>query len=58
MIVSDDTKANGLFTLTEALQTQIITALGEIGITITAEDLFDLSMLNEIYEANPGLITG
>ena len=58
LIVSEDTKANGLFTLTEALQTQIITALGEIGITITAEDLFDLSMLNEIYEANPGLITG
>ena len=32
--------------------------LGEIGITITAEDLFDLSMLNEIFLANPGLITG
>lgn len=58
LIVSADTKANGLFTLTEELQSQIITALGEIGITITAEDLFDLSMLNEIYEANPSLITG
>ncbi len=48
-MVSADTKANGLFTLTEELQSQIITALGNIGITITAEDLFDLSMLNEIY---------
>jgi ABC-type nitrate/sulfonate/bicarbonate transport system substrate-binding protein len=58
LIVSADTKANGLFTLTEELQGQIITALGEIGITITAEDLFDLSMLNEIYADNPSLITG
>ena len=58
LIVSADTKANGLFTLTDELQTQIITALGEIGITISADELFDLSMLNEIYEANPGLITG
>ena len=58
LIVSEDTKANGLFTLTEELQGQIITALGEIGITITADDLFDLSMLNEIYADNPSLITG
>jgi len=58
LIVSEDTKANGLFTLTDALQSQIITALGEIGITITAADLFDMSMLNEIYAANPSLITG
>jgi len=58
LIVSADTKANGLFTLTDALQAQIIGALEEIGITITAEDLFDLSMLNEIYADNPSLITG
>ena len=56
--MSADTKANGLFTLTDALQAQIIGALEEIGITITAEDLFDLSMLNEIYADNPSLITG
>ena len=58
LIVSADTKANGLFTLTDELQAQIIGALGEIGITITADDLFDLSMLNEIYADNPSLITG
>lgn len=58
LIVSADTKANGLFTLTDELQSQIITALGEIGITIAAEDLFDLSMLNEVYADNPSLITG
>ena len=58
LIVSADTKANGLFTLTDALQTQIIGALGEIGITITADELFDLSMLEETYADNPSLITG
>ncbi|MET0966307.1 MAG: ABC transporter substrate-binding protein [Nakamurella sp.] len=58
LIVSADTKANGLFTLTEELQTQIIGALGDIGITIEAGDLFDLSLLDEIYQANPDLITG
>ncbi len=58
LIVSADTKKNGLFTLTEELQNQIITALGNIGITIAASDLFDLSMLNEIYQDNPSLITG
>jgi len=58
LIVSADTKANGLFTLTEELQTQIVGALGDIGITIEAGDLFDLTLLNEIYQANPDLITG
>ncbi len=58
LIVSADTKKNGLFTLTEQLQSQIIAALGNIGITIAAGDLFDLSLLDEIYRDNPGLITG
>ena len=58
LVVSADTKANGLFTLTEALQTQIIEALGQIGITITAADLFDLSLLDEVYAADPSLIAG
>ena len=59
LIVSEDTKANGLFTLTEDLQDQIITALGEHrDHHHRATDLFDLSMLNEIYADNPSLITG
>ncbi|GAA4555722.1 ABC transporter substrate-binding protein [Pseudonocardia xishanensis] len=56
LVVSADTKANGLFTLTPALQDEIIKALGEIGITIKAEELFDLSLLDEIYAADPSLI--
>jgi ABC-type nitrate/sulfonate/bicarbonate transport system substrate-binding protein len=55
LVVSPDTEANGLFTLTDALIGNIITALGDIGITITAEDLFDMSLLNEVYAEKPEL---
>ena len=58
LIVSADTKANGLFTLTDELVGQIITALGQIGITVTADQLFDLTLLEEVYAADPSLITG
>lgn len=58
LVVSADTKANGLFTLTDALVAQIISAIAAVGITITAEELFDLSLLDEIYAAEPDLIKG
>jgi ABC-type nitrate/sulfonate/bicarbonate transport system substrate-binding protein len=55
LIVSADTEANGLFTMTDALVAEVIGALGNIGITITAEELFDLSLLDEVYAENPEL---
>ena len=58
LVASADTKANGLFTLTEALQSQIIEALALVGVTIDAATLFDLSLLDEVYAENPDLITG
>jgi ABC-type nitrate/sulfonate/bicarbonate transport system substrate-binding protein len=58
LIVSDDTKANGLFTMTDALVEENIQALSVMGTEIKAEDLFDLSLLSEVYEENPDLITG
>ena len=58
LIVSEDTKKNGLFTLTDEYLTKIIAAIGSLGITITAEELFDLSLLTEVYSENPDLITG
>ena len=54
LIVSADTKANGLFTLTDELQAQIIgSARRRSASPSTADDLFDLSLLNEIYADNP-----
>lgn len=58
LVVSDDTKKNGLFTMTEELIEENIKALEQMGTTIKADDLFDLSLLKEVYEENPDLITG
>lgn len=58
LIATDDTRANGLFTSTPEAVEQTIAAIGDIGITITADELFDLSLLEEVYAENPDLITG
>jgi ABC-type nitrate/sulfonate/bicarbonate transport system substrate-binding protein len=55
LIVTADTEANGLLSLTPALRDNVITTLGNMGITITADELFDMSLLDEVYAENPGL---
>jgi hypothetical protein len=56
LITSADTDKNGLFTMTDALIAENIEALGRSGSTITADKIFDLSLLKEIYAADPSLI--
>ena len=56
LIVSDDTKTNGIFTMTEDLITKNIATLKIAGIDITPEKLFDLSLLTDVYKQNPSLI--
>jgi ABC-type nitrate/sulfonate/bicarbonate transport system substrate-binding protein len=55
LIVSADSKANGLFTMTDELIAGNIEALNQAGTPITAEKLFDLSLLKEVYAENPDL---
>ena len=55
LVVSQDTAADGLFTMTERLIAENIEALGRAGTPITAEKLFDLSLLAEVYAENPDL---
>ena len=55
LILSDDTRANGIMTMTDELVAENIDTLGIAGIDITAEQLFDLSVVEEIYEENPDL---
>ncbi|MEO5831888.1 MAG: ABC transporter substrate-binding protein [Nakamurella sp.] len=57
LIVSADTKANGIFTLTEQRQQNIVDAIALTGYEITAAELFDLSLLDEVYASYPDLIT-
>ena len=56
LVVSDETVANGLFTISEALQSETIASLEGAGISVTAEQLFDMSLLAEVYEEYPELI--
>ncbi|TFD21675.1 ABC transporter substrate-binding protein [Cryobacterium sp. TMS1-13-1] len=56
LVVSADTLANGLFTISSELQQQSIDTLEATGLTITASQLFDLTLLAEVYAENPDLL--
>ncbi|MCK6066341.1 MULTISPECIES: ABC transporter substrate-binding protein [Microbacterium] len=56
LVVSAETEENGLFTISEQLQEMTVKSLAGAGIEVAAEDLFDLSLLAEVYEENPDLI--
>jgi ABC-type nitrate/sulfonate/bicarbonate transport system substrate-binding protein len=55
LILTDDTKANGLFTITPQLIDQNISTLTYAGIQITKDKLFDMSLILEVYQENPAL---
>jgi ABC-type nitrate/sulfonate/bicarbonate transport system substrate-binding protein len=55
VVQTADTKANGLFTITDELVAETIKTLSLGGVTITAEQLFDLSLIKELYTENPSL---
>ena len=55
LIVTSDTKANGLLTMTDSLVDENITALGKAGYKITADQIFDLSLIKEVYAETPSL---
>jgi ABC-type nitrate/sulfonate/bicarbonate transport system substrate-binding protein len=56
LVVSADTEANGLLTVSDELQDATIASLANADIDVTAADLFDLSLLDEVYEENPELV--
>lgn len=55
LISTPDTEANGLFTITPELQEQTVASLGAAGWDVTVEQLFDTTIIDEIYEENPDL---
>jgi ABC-type nitrate/sulfonate/bicarbonate transport system substrate-binding protein len=55
LILTDDTKANGLFSITPQLIDQNISTLTYAGIQITKDKLFDMSLLQEVYQESPEL---
>lgn len=56
LVVSEETAANGLFTISEKLQSETLASLAGAGIDVAADDLFDLSLLAEVYEEHPELV--
>jgi hypothetical protein len=55
LIVTDDTKANGIATVTPLLIEESIKTLALAGLEIDPKKLFDLSVIEEVYKENPEL---
>ncbi|MBW8485655.1 ABC transporter substrate-binding protein [Actinomadura parmotrematis] len=56
LILTADTKKNGIFTMTPELVQANISTLKFAGVDISAEQLFDLSILEEVYKEDPSLV--
>lgn len=56
LINTDETKANGLFTISDALQADNVKTLAAAGYDITADQLFDMTLLDEVYKEHPDLL--
>ncbi|MFN3867096.1 MAG: ABC transporter substrate-binding protein [Demequina sp.] len=56
LVTSPDTEEFGLFVITESLQAETIESLAGAGIEVTAEQLFDMSLLDEVYAEYPELV--
>ncbi len=55
LVVSPETMVNGLLTISPELQERTLASLSAAGIDVAAEDLFDLSVLAEVYAEFPEL---
>ncbi|MFC0041747.1 ABC transporter substrate-binding protein [Actinomadura rayongensis] len=56
LILTDETKKNGIFTMSPQLVAANIATLKFAGVDITADKLFDLSIIQEIYKEDPSLV--
>lgn len=55
LITNDWTRENGLFTMSDELIEDTLAAIDAVGYDVP-DDLFDLSLLEEVYEENPDLV--
>lgn len=56
LVTSPETEKNGLFTISDQLQDESIASLKAAGISVKKSDLFDMSLLNQVYKDNPKLV--
>jgi ABC-type nitrate/sulfonate/bicarbonate transport system substrate-binding protein len=55
LINTEDTEANGLLTVTDELVDETVESMALAGVETSGDELFDLSILDEVYEENPDL---
>lgn len=55
LIVTGDTNANGLFTLTDEVIAADLKSLTAMGYNLDANKLYDLSLIKEVYQEHPEL---
>ncbi|MGB4780016.1 ABC transporter substrate-binding protein [Microbacterium sp.] len=55
LIDTEDTQANGLFTISDDLKEQTLASLKASGWELTVDQLFDTTIIDEIYAENPDL---
>lgn len=56
LISTEETEANGLFTISDELQQQTLESLSASGWDLEADQLFDTTIIDEIYAENPDLL--
>ncbi|CAN7154867.1 ABC transporter substrate-binding protein [Microbacterium sp. LjRoot45] len=56
LISTEETEANGLFTISDELKQQTVDSLAAAGWDVTVDQLFDTTIIDEIYAENPDLI--
>ncbi|WP_309067654.1 ABC transporter substrate-binding protein [Microbacterium sp.] len=56
LISTPDTEEHGLFSVTEEMQQATVDSLAGAGISVEASQIFDLSLLEEVYAENPELV--
>ncbi|MCT9819361.1 ABC transporter substrate-binding protein [Microbacterium sp. W1N] len=57
LISTEETEANGLFTISDDLKTQTLASLAASGWDLEADQLFDTTIIDEIYAENPDLVS-
>ena len=55
LVSTEETEANGLFTISDDLKKQTVASLGAAGWDVSVDDLFDTSIIDGIYKENPDL---
>ena len=55
LILNEDTKTNGIMTVSDEMVEETIKSLGFAGLDVTADQIFDLSLIEKIYADNPDL---